>query len=156
MPSSTKRELKIVLDTNVWVSALLWGGKPAEIVRAAEDRKIRIFISEEIIVEISRVLGYPKLERIYQTEGLCREDLVEQVLRIGEFAEVTQKVNVIHEHPADDKFLECALAAGADFVVSGDKHLLKVASFGKTGILSVGEFIHIQNAKLVKTRRKNV
>ncbi len=150
MPSSTKRELKIVLDTNVWVSALLWGGKTAEIVKAAEDRKIRIFISEEIIVEISHVLGYAKLEKIYQAEGLRREDLIEKVLKIGKFVKVNEKVNVVREHSADDKFLECALETEADFVVSGDRHLLKIVRYGRTKVLSVNEFIQTRRADLIK------
>jgi putative PIN family toxin of toxin-antitoxin system len=126
---------------------LLWGGKPAAIVKAAEDRKVSILTSEEIIVEISHVLTYPKLEKIYRDEGLRREDWIESVIRIGKFVKVTKKVNVVREHPADDKFLDCALAAGADYVVSGDKHLLKVVCYRKTKILSVNEFLQILEAK---------
>ena len=61
MPSSKKHALKAVLDANVWVSALIWGGKPAEIIKAAENHKITIILSEEIIKELSQVLAYPKL-----------------------------------------------------------------------------------------------
>ena len=126
---------------------MLWGGKPAAIIRAAEDRKVSILTSEEIIVEISNVLTYPKLEKAYQAEGLRREDLIETVLRIGKFVNVTKRVKVVREHPADDKFLECVLAAGADYVVSGDKHLLKVVRHRKTTIVSVNEFLRVLEAK---------
>lgn len=143
MPSSRKRVLKIVLDANVWISALIWGGRPAEIIKAAEDARIKIFVSEEIVGEISQVLNYPKLKKVYQTAGLRHEELVEAMLRIVKFVEATERVAVIVEHPADDRCLECALAAGADYIISGDKHLLKIASYRKTRILSVSDFLEI-------------
>ena len=129
-----------MLDTNVWVSALLWGGKPAAIVEAAEKGRLRIFISEEIVAEISQVLAYPKIERIYKTE-LRRQDLIEQVLKIAKFVKATTKVEVVSEHPADNKFLECALAANASHIVSGDKHLLKVVSYKKIQVSPVSDFL---------------
>jgi putative PIN family toxin of toxin-antitoxin system len=138
---------KVVLDANVWVSALLWGGKPAEIVRAAEEGKVCIITSEEIIGEISQVLNYPKLRKVYQAAGLRHEDLIEAVLKVVKFVKVTEKVNVVVEHPADDKFIECALAAGADYIVSGDKHMLKIGGYKKTPILSVSEFLLVLEAK---------
>ncbi len=91
---------------------MLWGGKPAEIIKAAEQNKVSILTSEEIVAEISQVLTYPKLKNIYQAEGLRSEDLIETVLKIAKFVKVTKKLNVVKEHPADDKFIECAQAAG--------------------------------------------
>ena len=143
LPSSKKHVPKVVLDVNVWVSALLWGGKPAEIVVAAEKRQINVFLSEEIVQEFSQVLSYPKIKKIYQTEGLNEEKLVEAVLKVSKFVGATEKVKVVMEHPADDKFIECAQAAGAKYIVSGDKHLLKIAHYKKTRILSVNEFLQI-------------
>jgi putative PIN family toxin of toxin-antitoxin system len=142
MPSSKKHAAKAVLDTNVWVSALLWGGKPASVIKAAEEGKVAIYASEEIIAEISQVLAYPKIAKVYQSERL-RNELIEAVLKAVNLVEVVKKVRVVLEHPADDKFIECALAARADFIVSGDKHLLKVGSYNKTRIVSVSEFLQI-------------
>ncbi|MEM2098820.1 MAG: putative toxin-antitoxin system toxin component, PIN family [Candidatus Bathyarchaeia archaeon] len=132
---------KVVLDINVWVSALLWGGKPAEIVKAAEEGKVAIVASEEIVWEISQVLNYPKLRKVYQAAGLRHKDLMEAVLKVVKFVEVSKRVSVVVEHPADDKFIECALAAGADYIVSGDRHLLKIGSYQKTRISTVSEFL---------------
>jgi putative PIN family toxin of toxin-antitoxin system len=154
MPSSKKQELKVVLDANVWVSALLWGGKPAEIVKAAEKGRIVVLLTEEIAGEISQVLAYPKIAKVYQAAGLRREDLVETVLKIGKFIQATRKVHVVVEHPADDKFVECALAANAAYIVSGDKHLLKVGSYKKTRILPVSEFLQVIEAKRTPNTRK--
>ena len=138
-----KQELKIVLDTNVWVSALLWGGKPAEIIVAAEQGKLCIYISEDITAEINQVLAYPKLERIYQTTGQHKDDLIEQVLKIAKLVKITSKVDVIKEHPADNKFLECALDAKADYIVSSDKHVLNVIAYKKIQTMLVSDFLKL-------------
>lgn len=147
MPSSKKHVLKAVLDSNVWVSALLWGGKPAEIVKAAEQGKVRLVASEEILREISQVLNYPKLRKVYEAEEMSHEELIEAVLKVVQFVQVTRRVKVVLEHPADDKFLECALEAKADYVVSGDKHLLKVGNYEKIQVVSVHEFLGVLEAK---------
>ena len=146
MPLSKKHAPKAVLDTNVWVSALLWGGKPAAVIKAAEEGKVSIFASEEIVKEISQVLAYPKLSKICHAEYLLHKELIEAVLKVVKFVEVTKVVKVVVEHPADDKFIECALAAMADYIVSGDKHLLKVGSYKRTRIVSASEFIQIINS----------
>jgi putative PIN family toxin of toxin-antitoxin system len=143
VPSSKKRELKVVLDANVWVSALLWGGKPAEVIKAAEHGKARLLVSEEIVREISRVLNYPKLRKVYEAEGLAHEELIEAVLKIVKFVTVTRRVKVVVGHPADDKFIQCALEAKADYIVSGDKHLLGVGVYRKIPMVSVNEFLKI-------------
>ncbi len=141
MPSSMKQEPKIVLDTNVWVSALLWGDKPAEIVKAAEEGRVTIFVSEQIIGEITQVLDYPKLKTVHQELGLRNSDLIESILKITKFVQVTEKIQVVKEHQADDKFIECASAAKARYLVSGDKHLLKIGSYKGTQIISVSDFL---------------
>ncbi len=143
MPSSKKHAPKAVLDTNVWVSALLWGGKPAEVIKAAEEGKIDIFASEETVGEINQVLAYPKIAKILQADGLLHEELIEAVLKVVKFVEVTKKVKVVLEHSADDKFIDCALAAKADYLVSGDRHLLKIGSYKKTRIVTVAEFLKV-------------
>ena len=126
---------------------MIWGGKPAQIVKAAEEGKVALAMSEEIVDEISQVLTYSKLKKVYQTEGLLHQDMIEALLKVSKFVKVTRKVNVVLEHPADDKFIDCALAAKADYIVSGDKHLLKVGCYRKTQILSVNEFL-----KLIETK----
>ena len=102
-----------------------------------------ISISEDITVEIAQVLAYPKLEKIYRTTVLHKEDLIEQIIKIAKFVKVIDKVEVINEHPADNKFLECALAANADYIVSGDKHVLRVATYKKIKMLSVSDFLNM-------------
>jgi putative PIN family toxin of toxin-antitoxin system len=125
---------------------MLWGGKPVEIIKSAEVQNVSIFLSEEIVGEITQVLTSPKIKNIYKPLGLKSEDLIEAVLKNAKFVKVTKKFHVVEEHSADDKFIECAQSANADYIISGDKHLLKVACY-KTQIVSVREFIEIITKK---------
>jgi hypothetical protein len=143
MPSSKKRRLRVVLDTNVWVSAMIWGGLPAEVIAAAENKRIHIIMSEEIIKEINQTLAYPKLKRIYENVGVARQELVEAALRVSKLVEVKTKVNIVHEDQADNKFLECAFDSKADFLVTGDDHLLKIGYYEKTRVVSIKQFLQI-------------
>ena len=126
---------------------MIWGGSPARIIKAVEDGKICILASEEIVGEINRTLAYPRLRQVYQSAGVCREELIETILRIGKLIEVTKRVKVVQEDPADNKFIECALAGEAGYLVSGDKHLLKIGCYNKTQILPVSEFLKILETK---------
>ena len=94
-------------------------------------------------MEISHVLTYDKIAKIYEAEGLHRNKLIETVLKTAKFVKVTKKVNAVKAHPADNKVIECALAAKADYLVSGDKHLLELPNYKNTRISSVNEFLKI-------------
>lgn len=133
----------MVLDTNVWVSAMIWGGSPASIVKAAEDGRILIPVSEEIVEEISQTLAYRRLREIYEESGVSREELVETILRIGKLIVIKTKLNVIREDSSDNKFLECAVDSDADYLVSGDEHLLRIEHYQRTHILSVRQFLKL-------------
>ncbi len=120
---------------------MIWGGSPAKIIKAAEAKKISILISEEILGEINQTLVYPRLKQIYEEAGVNRVELMEIVMRKGKLIEVLTKVDCAPEDPSDNKFIECASAGEADYVVSGDKHLLKIGNYKKIKILPVNEFL---------------
>jgi len=122
---------------------MIWGGPPASIIKAAEDDRILITVSEEIVEEISQTLSYHRFRAIYEESGISREELVGTVLRIGKTVEVETKLNVIREDPSDNKFLECAVDGDADYVVSGDEHLLRMEYYQKIRILSVRQFLKL-------------
>ena len=143
MTLSGKHGLKAVLDTNVWVSAIIWGGLPASIVKAAEDGKVLIIVSEEILQEISKALAYPRLREIYEEIGVTREELMEAVLRVGKLVNVGTRLNIVRENHADNKFLECAVDGDADYVVSGDDHLLGLEHYQHIRMLSVRRFCEL-------------
>jgi putative PIN family toxin of toxin-antitoxin system len=120
---------------------MIWGGLPARIIKAAEEQKIRIIVSEQIIREINQTLAYPKLKQVYEKAGANQPKLVETILRIAKLVEAAPTVSIVREDPADNKFIECAVASEASYIVSGDRHLLRLGSYRKTRIVSVTEFL---------------
>ena len=122
---------------------MIWGGSPARIIKAAEEGKVWIVTSEEIVNEISQTLTYPRLKRICDEAGVSRQQLIRIVLQVAGLVEVKSKVHVVQADPADNKFLECAVDGKADYIVSGDYHLLKIGSYKKMRIISVRQFLKI-------------
>jgi len=122
---------------------MIWGGSPARIVKAAEEGRISIAISEEILEEISRVLAYKRLREIYEGAGVSREEFLEIMLRVGKIHKVKTGLEIVKEDASDNKFIECAVESGSKYIVSGDEHLLKMRRYQKIKIVSVGEFIKI-------------
>lgn len=136
--------LKIVLDTNVLVSALINPhGKPAQILNYVFENKIRLFTSPSIIEELERVLSYP---RLMKRHGLEKEELKEftfDLLSIMSLVEEKETIEVIMEDPSDNKYLSCAFNTKADFIVSGDVHLLKLKEYEGIPIITLAQFLEI-------------
>ena len=135
--------LKVVIDSNVFISSLLSKtGAPAQTIDAWRNRSFILVMSPEIIEEIHRVLRNPNLQERYgygeeEIQGLI--DLIEHdALHVPGYIDVAGS---IPEDPDDEKFLACALNAEADFIVSGDRHLLSIREFRRIPILSVQEFL---------------
>lgn len=129
--------MKVVLDTNVLVSGLLFTGAPAVILRAWAGRTFGLAVSPEIQDEYEDVAR--RLAARYPTVEL--RTLFDMVL-IG--AEMCQAVP-LHERvctdAADDKFFACAIAAGAEVIVSGDKHLLRASGFRGVDVVTPRVFV---------------
>jgi len=127
--------LKAVFDTNVLVSALFWRGTPHHCFLAAQAGLFELIVSDEILNELRRVLSQ-KL-RLPPEEV---EEAVKSILAIAQRVDITETVMRVREDPADDKFLSVAASAKGDFVVSGDKHLLRIGEFRKIRIISTSNF----------------
>jgi len=137
-------DLKVVADSNVLISALLWTGTPHEIIKLAESKKIQLFSSLPIIEEISEVLIRPKfIERMGELKT-TPEELIESLLSIVEVVHPTVFINEIKTDSDDNRILECGVAAGADFIVSGDPHLLKIKSYRNIPIVTPRKFVEIK------------
>lgn len=124
--------MKIVLATNVLVSGIFFSGPPGEILRAWSRGKARLVVTREIFEEYWRVAaelrgGFPHVD-------VTR--LVELILVGAEICEPAKLPHRVCADPDDDKFFACAVASGADVVVSGDKHLLKVSGFRGISVMT--------------------
>ena len=131
--------LKVVLDTNVLVSSIFWGGASYKIVKLASKRKIQVYTSNPIIRELIRVL---KSKVKYNLPETKIQEIVEVTRLYSMVVYPREHVNVVHDRK-DNKFLECALAAGADYLASGDKHLLDLKEFRGIKIVSPQELLRI-------------
>ena len=129
---------KVVVDTNVLVSAFLFGGKPGKLILLWQRGTIRPLASKEIIEEYLRVLTYPKFK-------LAEEDinflLYQEILPYFEVIDVKSGTRIIKNDPEDDKFIRCALAGKARCIISGDRHLLALKAYQKVKILTPSDFL---------------
>jgi putative PIN family toxin of toxin-antitoxin system len=127
---------RVVADTNILVSALQFGGKPKQLLDLAVDGQVDLAISEAIIAETLRVLR-DKFDRA--SEWLAETE--RQLRVIARVIEPTETITAIEADPTDDRILECAVAAAAEVIVSGDTHLLDLERFRDIPIQRVAEFL---------------
>ena len=119
-PQEVKR---VVIDTNVLVSALLFKGVPGELIECWKQGQIISLTSKKIIAEFIRVLSYPKFKL---SEEEINVILQQEVLPWFEVVEVRKRKPYVLDDPDDDKFIWCGLAGKADCIISGDEHLLNL------------------------------
>ena len=134
---------KVVIDTNIFISGFGWNGKPEEILKLIKDRQIVNYSSAEIIEEIMRVVSYPKL----RFPEPLQIKILEFVLFYSEFVEPQKRIFTITEDPHDNKFLECAIEAKVDYIISGDPHLSDMKKFKTVKIVTASEFLDIISIK---------
>jgi putative PIN family toxin of toxin-antitoxin system len=129
--------VKVVLDTNVLISAFNFpGGAPEDVYRLAIDQRVQLVTSPSLLAELARILS-DKFGWMAQRV----EEAVSQVARIAEVVEPGERVAVITADPDDDRVLEAAHEAKAEIIVSGDKHLLRLGSWRTIRILSPADFL---------------
>jgi putative PIN family toxin of toxin-antitoxin system len=136
MTTAPASKLRAVLDTNVYFSAFTHKGPPFRIWQEAVNRSFILLVSPAILREIAGVL---REDLQWQATDIVAH--LKLVARIAEIISPKVNLQVIAEDPADDRILECALAGGADLIVSGDRHLRKLKTFRNIGIVQPGDFL---------------
>jgi putative PIN family toxin of toxin-antitoxin system len=136
-----QKEIRVVLDTNVLVSGLLFAGPPSRFVPLWRERRIVLLLSKAVFIEYLRVLAYPK----FKLSGEEIKALVDEyVLPFAEMVTVAEVPAVIREDPADDNFLALAAAGRARYIVSGDKHHLALREYRRVRIVTPREFLDLE------------
>jgi uncharacterized protein len=130
--------LRVVLDTNVYISAAILGRVCEEIVQTCRFSDLQVFISKDIIDEIGDKLSCKFLWQDDQVNVF-----LESIMEFCQIVKVNEKITYIEDDPDDDKILECAVSADCDFIISGDKHLLKLRSYREIKILNPADFLLI-------------
>ena len=131
------KEMRVVLDTNIVVSGLLFGGIPLKILKSGFQERFIWLVSPPLIDELERVLLAKKF-------GLSKSEIQTLVKPIFEVIEVvvpTSEVNIIQRCPGDNRVLECAVDGKCDFIVTGDRRdLLSLKRFGGIEIITARRF----------------
>lgn len=134
--------MRIVIDTNLWISGLLWRGKPKDLLCLAESGELELCMAPEMIEELAQVLTYEKLQPRLRQLGLSPAELLTYAIDLIVVFDLPPiDAVIVKADPDDDVFLRCAVAAGASHIVSGDHHLLDMKTYMDIPILTVQDFI---------------
>jgi uncharacterized protein len=132
---------RVVLDTNVYISALLFGGLPGSVLDLAFLRAFTLILSAALLDELDEKLQ-AKFEMTMEDAAFLRARLE----TVAEIVEQEEVLDVIAEDPDDNRVLECAVKGRADLIVSGDRHLLKLGSYQGIAIVTVRQFMESAEA----------
>ena len=135
---------KLVLDTNIYISGFLWEGNEAKLIRKIENGKASAFISKEILEEIDDVLRRDKFTEVLNKAGTTADEVVSKIVSLSTIVIGPKlKENVVKEDKKDDKFIECALNAKANTIISGDEHLLKLKKYKNIEIITTSDALKL-------------
>lgn len=129
--------MKIVLDTNVLISAFVFGGKPRSVFDLAIRGECDLFISPDLLEELRMVL----LGKKFRFSLTLVQEITNELCFLATILVPSRRCSVIHEDPDDNRVLECALEARADVIVSGDLHLLTLGQYEDILMLNPETFL---------------
>ncbi len=135
---------RVVIDTNVLISGIIQkSGFPFKVVKLWEDEVIVLITSVATIKEAERVLNYPKIRKKYALTSDDIRHTISNLLKYSTLVEDPPIPNVIDEDPDDNKILATALAGKADYIISGDTHLLTLKNYRGIEIVTPKRFCEI-------------
>ena len=126
---------RVVFDTNIYLSAIIFGGKPRRLLLLAIEKRIQLIVSPAILLEVAQ-----KLREKFRWSEKRVTFVVEAIADIAQVVNPKETVSVVKTDPSDNKIIEAALAGRARFVITGDRHLLKIGSYRGIQILSSGKY----------------
>lgn len=129
--------MRVVLDTNVFVSAVL-GGRLSAVLDAWELGRFILLVSTDILGEYRNVLARPK----FGLNIVDVDNIIGYIFHKAAFVTAAHPLGMISEDPTDDKFLKVAVAGQADYIVSGDSHLLRLKAVKGIPIITATDFLN--------------
>lgn len=134
--------IRAVLDANVLVSAVITTtGSAARILDAWRAGQIDLVLSPSILDELGRVLQYPRIAKRHHLSGEGIREFVENLAHLALLTSGELPLSVVEKDPSDDAYLACAAKGEADFIVSGDRHLLELGQFQGIKIITPSGFL---------------
>ncbi|WP_017317942.1 putative toxin-antitoxin system toxin component, PIN family [Mastigocladopsis repens] len=133
--------MKVVVDVNVWISALLWGGVPDKVLILAEDKKITIFASKALFLELETTLRRRKFQSKIQSLDLNVDDVINVTKDVIQMCpDISVDAPQLRDSK-DNKILAAAVAASAEVIITGDLDLLVLTEFNQIPILTPQDFL---------------
>ena len=134
--------MKVVLDANIYVSSLInTQGNPNRIMERWEQNKFDVLVSASIIDEIGRVLRYPRIVKRHRQDEETIQRFLELLSSQAVMVEPTRVLDVVREDESGNRYLECAIEGKAQYIISGDKHLLELGEYKGIIILPPAAFV---------------
>ncbi len=140
--------MRVTVDTNVLISALGWNGAEAAVMEMVLDGVLELCLSAQILSEFYRVVKYPKF-------GFAEEEIdgyVGRLLHNAIIVTPTEEIDAVLEDPDDDKIIECAVASKSNYIISGDKHLLRLGEYEGIKIIRAVDFLRIYHFSVEDSR----
>ena len=131
--------MTVVLDTNVLISSIMFGGKSRVILGMAIAGKLKLALSQDILKELAEVL----VDKKFRMQLSFVRQTIHELSEISELVIVKDKINIIKNDQDDNRILECAVSAKAEYIISGDNHLLSLGHFKKIRIISPSNFLNL-------------
>lgn len=135
--------MKLVVDTNVLVSAFLWKGTPGRLIELAGEKECRLFTSRVLIDELAEVLQRKKLAKQVQATGFTVAQMLRNYQKLATTVTARRLAQQVSRDADDDAVLACALAAQADLIVSGDADLLVLKQFQEIRIVTPDQAVKV-------------
>ncbi|KAB8317683.1 putative toxin-antitoxin system toxin component, PIN family [Tolypothrix campylonemoides VB511288] len=126
----------VVFDTNILFSGLGWRGSPFRCLELARERQVISVTCQEILAELEEKL---RLKQNMSVTEAAQD--VAQVLSFSRLVTINNTLKVVADDPDDDMVLECAVVGGANYIVSGDRHLLSLGCYQDIAIVSAANFL---------------
>jgi len=136
--------MKITLDTNILISGTFWKGEAFEILQLIDQKKVECFLSKAILEEYNRVLHSDEIVEKIAEKHLMIKTAIIKIIEMCDVVEPSRKIDAVKEDPDDNKILECAVEAKADYIVTYDQHLLKLKEFEGIRIISPKVFLELK------------
>ena len=148
--------MKVVVDANPFASGLIKpNSNPGKILYLIKENQVELILSPPIIREIKRILLYPRLQKYHRKTAQEIDAYFEDILMFAWIVEGEEAVDIIKADPSDNKYLACAHEGEADYIVSGDHHLLDEKTYAGIEILNVKAFLRAWQ-KECRRRRSEV
>ena len=136
--------MRVVLDTNVWVSALLWLGLPHNLLDLAEAGTIILAMTHPLVKELREVLARPKFASALAARRTSVATLMQGVLVLVELYSASTLVEAVAADADDNAVIACGLAAQAQWIISGDEHLLSLGTYKGIRIGTTRQFLEAE------------